>query len=201
MPAFGQVPDCSKSDVVIGGTKQPEHYLDYFHASLQISPDQSWVADYGWVWQPVGLLRTWNLRRWIEENSWESEDGPSVRDLTWCGYFWDGPVCWLDSRNLAVWGYGREDEWLIPAVVVFNVEDGKQVRWFPGPQKNILFDEYLFSWSTENGMSVWDIESSERLTEEPTLCPCGYHRGDRNFLSVAPDGSLKISSLNLGGKP
>ena len=64
-----------------GGKGRPEHYLDYFHGTLAVSPDQQWIVDDGWVWAPAGIPRTWNFRRWIEENPWESEDGPSVRWL------------------------------------------------------------------------------------------------------------------------
>ncbi len=32
-----------------------------------------WIADNGWVWHPVGIVTTWDLRQWLQENVWESE--------------------------------------------------------------------------------------------------------------------------------
>lgn len=92
------------------GGPLPEHYLDYFHGGLAVSPDGRFVADNGWVWSPTGAVVAWDLHRWLRENPWESEDGPSRRPLCWRDYFWDGPLCWVDNDRLAVWGYGTDDE-------------------------------------------------------------------------------------------
>ncbi len=115
------------------GKSIPEHYLDYFHCSLSISPSQEWIADNGWIWSPVGSVESWSLRRWLQENTWESEDGPSKKTLCRRDYYWNGPLCWIDGQTLAVWGYGKDEEWLIPAVRVFDVPSGNELRWFPGP--------------------------------------------------------------------
>ncbi len=47
------------------GEPQPEHYLDYFHCGLTVSPDHKYVADNGWMWHPVGVVTTWSLERWV----------------------------------------------------------------------------------------------------------------------------------------
>jgi hypothetical protein len=145
-------------------------------------------------------------------NRWESEDGPSLKSLCGRAYFWDGPWCWIDARTLAVWGYGRDDEWLIPAALVFDVVSGHEIRWFPGPEiapKNEIypeerrpvgwfeFDEYLFSVSPERGTAVWDVVTGERLLEEPDFRPRCYHRGARRFLSL-PGGATWHLSLLVG---
>ncbi len=90
------------------GEARPEHYLDYFHCSLSVSPGQQFVAGNGWVWQPSGRVDTWSIPRWVNENAWESEDGLSKRRLCWREYYWDGPLCWLDDQRLTVWGYGQD---------------------------------------------------------------------------------------------
>jgi hypothetical protein len=36
---------------------RPEHYLDYFHGRLFLSPGGGRIADDGWVWSPVGMQR------------------------------------------------------------------------------------------------------------------------------------------------
>lgn len=176
-----------------GPTSRPAHYLDYFHSALALSPTGEWVADNGWVWHPVGIVTTWNVRRWLEENAWESEDGPSKRSLCQRAYFWGGSVCWIDQHTVAVWGYGADDEWLLPAVRFFDVPSGAEVAWFPGPAKQLTYDEYLFSSSEDDGLSVWDVATGERLFSDPTLTPTHYHRGSRQFLTVLPDGTLLLS--------
>jgi hypothetical protein len=177
------------------GEARPPHYLDYFHGSLSVSPGQQFIVDNGWVWTPVGIVVTWDIRRWLSENVWESEDGESRKRLCERWYYWDGPHCWLDDRELAVWGYGRDDEWLIPAVCVFDVRTGEQRRWFPGPNGSLTFDEYLFSFSDTDGTAVWDVATGERLLHDPSFCPLGYHPRSKTFLSICENGRARISKL------
>lgn len=73
------------------GEPPPEHHLDYFHCGLTVSPDGEWLVDDGWFWAPMGMLRSFNLRRWDWENVWESENGSSVKELRNCSYLWDAP--------------------------------------------------------------------------------------------------------------
>jgi hypothetical protein len=89
------------------GKERPENYLDYFHGGLSISPGGERIADNGWVWHPLGVVTSWELRRWVREHPWESEDGPTRRSLCARKYFWNGPLCWFDDGTLAVWGYTR----------------------------------------------------------------------------------------------
>jgi hypothetical protein len=159
-----------------------EHYLDYFHCALSVSPNQQWIADNGWRWSPVGGVVTWNLQRWVGENVWESEDGSSRKTLCQRWYYWDGPMCWINEQTLAVWGYGEDDEWLIPAVRIFEVISGKELHWFPGPEGTLIFDEYLFSFSQDHGTSAWDILTGERVLSDPNFHPTHYHRGAKQFL-------------------
>jgi hypothetical protein len=177
------------------GERLPEHYLDYFHGGLAASPDGEWIADNGWVWSPVGAVTAWDLRRWVEENPWESEDGPTRRALCWRHYFWEGPICWIDGRTLAVWGYGNDEENLIPAALLFDVESGDRLRWFAGPAGSMAFDRHLFSWSKEAGTSVWDVGTGERLLHDPSFCPTAYHPGASEFLTVLPNGGFRRTRL------
>jgi hypothetical protein len=50
------------------GEPRPAHYLDYFHCGLTLSPDGAWLVDDGWVWHPMGMLKSFSLRRWLQEN-------------------------------------------------------------------------------------------------------------------------------------
>ncbi len=187
--------------------------FDYFHASLSASPGGEWVISNGWVWHPMGWLRSWSLKDWLDSNPFEAEDGTSVRDLCQRNYYWDGPTCWLDETTLAVWGHGDDSLWLTPAVLFFDVRSGTQVGWFPGPQIRggelpgattspkgqpgpwpgfLAFDKHLFAVSPDDGTTVWDISTGEQLLHSPALKPIASHAGE--FLSLG-DGSITLSRL------
>jgi len=191
---------------------RPEHYLDYFHGRLFVSPNQQWIADDGWVWAPVGMISSWSLKRWMEVNWWESEDGESKKMLCQRSYCWGLPVCWINDRTIAIWGYGDDDELLIPAVRLVDVVTGSELRWFAGPEiepgdatewtakllgpsGNIVFDKYLFSCSRKYGITVWDVEKGACLHTDESSKPIRYHRGTKEFISFLPDGSFKLSKL------
>lgn len=173
------------------GEARPPHYLDYFHGSLTVSPNGEWIADNGWVWQPVGVVRAWNLRRWIDDNPWESEDGTTCRDI--CDHDdWDKSLCWIDNRRLAVWGY-REPE--PPVVRVFDVPSGREISAFAGPLGALVYDTYLFSFASEAGTSVWDIVTGERLLRDAAFVPTAYHPTARQFITLLPDDVVRLSRL------
>jgi hypothetical protein len=174
-------------------TYDDPHYIDYFHGRLAISPDYSWIADDGWVWHPMGEVVTWSLADWLARNVWESEDGPSRRDLCW-GDYWDQPLCWLDDRTLAVWGRGGRDR-SEPEVRIFDVPAGTELHRFTGPYGSLFFDRYLFSCSSRSGTAVWDVASGELLHQDPTCRPTHYHPGTGQFLALNPDGTFVTSQL------
>ncbi len=189
-----------------GDASRPSRCLDYFHGSLSVSPDGAWIVDSGWVWAPAGIVRAWSLDRW-RDNPWESEDGPSLRRLATRDYYWDGPVCWVDEATVALWGWGHDDEWLVPAALLFDAREGRLLRWFPGPRvrppkawpprelaDSMVFDGYLFTIHDAAGTAVWDVASGERLHVDPTLKPSRYHRGAKEFLTRTADG-LRRSRL------
>ena len=177
------------------GETQPEHYLDYFHCELTVSPDQQWIADNGWVWHPVGAVRTWNIDRWMGENVWESEDGPTVKTLLWRSYYWDGPICWVGNNRLAVWGIGEDDYALIPAIRIFNVVDGTELPPIFGLKGELIFDKYLFAISKEIGTTVWDVSTGERLHSDQNFHPKAYHPRSKQFLTSIEENRVVISHL------
>jgi hypothetical protein len=177
------------------GGPRPDHYLDYFYGGLAVSPDGRFVAEDGWVWSPTGAVIVWDLHRWLRENPWESEDGPSRRSLCWRDYFWDGPLCWVGNDRLAVWGYGTDDEWLVPAVRVFDAASGREAHWFAGPRGEMAFDGVLFSTDVVEATSVWDVDTGERLLRDAAFCPHRYHPGAKTFLTPLPGGHFRITRL------
>lgn len=184
--------------------ERPPHYLDYFHGGLCVSPDQQFVVDNGWVWGGAGILRGWELPAWLH-NEWESEDGPTTRVLAW-REAWDEPVCWIDNFTLASWGWGDE-EWMMPAAVLIDVRDGKQLQWFPGPKvrmsrawppvglaESFFFDRYLFAVHDDIGTTVWDIKSGECLLTDPQVKPWRYHPGSKEFIEITLNG-FRVGTL------
>lgn len=195
-----------------GNEPRPERYLDYFHGRLFVSPRQTMIADDGWVWHPAGIVTTWSLSRWLDENVWESEDGPTRKSLSMREYCWGRPLCWIDEQTLAVWGHGSDDEWMIPAVTLWDVPSGREIDWFAGPEiadhdeigwregpvgagGMLFFDRYLFSSSSRYGVGVWDISDGACVHHDPQLAPKRYHSRTREFLSVLPDGGWRLSTM------
>jgi hypothetical protein len=191
----------------------PPHYQHLFWGRLSVSPSQGWIGSSAWAWQPQGVFQVWSLRRWLQENVWESEDGPSKGMIFWRESVWDDPVCWIDERTLAVWGFGSHYA-PIPAVRIFDRATGSLLRWFPGPEVDhearprretpraaldpgprLLFDEHLFAISSSHGVSVWDADTGERLLRDADCRPDRYHPATRQFLTLLGDGSLRLSWL------
>ena len=170
--------------------------LDYFHAGLSVSPNNEWMASNGWHWHPVGSVRTWSLRRWLEIEPFEPEEGDSMKELVDRNYFWDAPLCWISDHVLAVWGWGDDDLVMSPAVLFFDVRTGERVGWFPGPEIKgggfLAYETYLFSVSPVEGTSIWDISTGTRLHHDPSHRPVAWSEGE--FLSVEP-GAVVFSRL------
>lgn len=196
----------------------PAHCLDYFHCGLLVSPGESWIVDNGWVWQPWGVIRTWNLQNWVAQNVWESEDGPSVRDDVSRG-FWDGPLCWVGEHRLAIWGIGDDDRSFLPGIGFIDVISGDAVGPMIGPfgpgepaasleaarkqrksfERGVMeFDRYLFAWSPSAGFSAWDIADGARVFWAEDFSPLAYNAGAQEFFSQGSDGRCYISKLNSG---
>ncbi|MBJ6764860.1 hypothetical protein JGU66_29195 [Myxococcaceae bacterium JPH2] len=172
------------------------HGLDYFHCGLTVSPDGQWLVDDGWVWHPVGILTSLSLRRWLHENVWESEDGPSRKSLRQVEYFWDGPRCFVGPRLLAVWGFGSTDRTLFDAALVLDIESGKLRRWFPGPRGDFHCDgQFLLTRASDEGTAVWNWETGERLLVDAELKPTAWHPAARSFVSVVAPGQFRESRL------
>jgi hypothetical protein len=153
-----------------------------------VSPGERYIADNGWAWHPVGIVTAWSIDSWLD-NVWESEDGPSRREL--CARDdWDQPLAWIDDSHLAVWGYG-DDGRLLAAVRVFDVTTGAETTWFAGPQGRLAFGCELASFSRQSGISLWDVEWGARIaTHRESVAH--YHPGAKVFASSLDDGRVRL---------
>lgn len=82
---------------------RPEHYLDYFHGALYVSPTAKYILDDGWVWQGIARAHLWSLTDWFSKNPFESENGQSLQSIAFEEEGWNYPICWLDHYTFAMW--------------------------------------------------------------------------------------------------
>jgi len=120
----------------------------------------------------------------LKQIRWESEDGESKKGSMSTLVYWDSPLCWTGDDKLAVWGYGEDDEWLIPAVRLLNANSGSEVAWFAGPEiaakdgatwrdtsvepdAPLVFDKSFFAVQENSARRWWDVERGYLLLEDP----------------------------------
>jgi hypothetical protein len=181
---------------VLDDRGRPAHSLDYFYSGLHLSPAGTRALSTGWVWHPVGRVRAFHLDRWLGGSPWESEDGASVKYLSYRDYAWDGPVAWLDETTVATWGEGDDELNLVPAAEIFDAETGRRLRTFYGPGEGLAsVPPYLVAFDKERGTSVWDWQTGERLAQDGSFVPIAAHPGSHELLSWAEDGRLRVSRL------
>jgi hypothetical protein len=185
------------------GQNRPEHYLDYFHGAIHVSPTSARIADDGWAWHPCGMPTTWSLEEWASHNVWESEDGPTRGAICYRDYYWDHGMTWLGDNVLAVGGLGEDDVAMIDGARIFEIvpsagsaagapvsrSSPHEIRAFAGPAGSFFSDgQYLFS-SDQNGLSRWDVSDGSRTGHLPGFKPTHFHRSAREFAQVV-DGTL-----------
>jgi hypothetical protein len=185
--------------------KQPEHYLDYFHGGLYISPAATRIVDDGWVWHPAGIPATWNLDRWFCENAWESEDGPTRMDVCARHGYWDLGITWLDESTVAIAGIGDGDVEMIDGARVFDVTRSeqrsdrwssdwrwaKEVRAFAGPAGKFFSDGNSLFSSNEFGLSRWCTRDGARTGYLEGFSPTHYHRGAQELVQLTESVLLR----------
>jgi hypothetical protein len=200
-PRTGRLQTRRKSPKYRHALSKDDHYHDYFHSSLSVSPGSRWIVDNGWVWQPWGVLMSWSLETWIAKNRWESEDGGTMRTV-YDGEDWDRPVAWIDDHRLAVWGF--IDEWnndrAYPAIFLFNLTDSawegsfQDSRFLELNGAGLVYDEFLFGYSDLMEMTtVVDLHNGQILFQEESHGFETYHRPTKSFVSYLGDGTFRIS--------
>ena len=146
------------------------------------------VADDGWVWHPVGIPTTWDLRAWLDDNVWESEDGHSRIRLCMRPYHWNVPMCWLDDQRLAVSGIGGDDEAMLAGIRVFSATTGVELTAFAGPTGELFADRTRLYAADPGGLTIWDPVTGDRMGRIPDFVPTHHHRGVGEL--VAADGPV-----------
>lgn len=169
-----------------------ERDLDYFHGALHVSPQCSLILSDGWVWHPVGIPRSWSLRRWLHENPWESEDGASKATLCQREYYWDHAIAWIDERRVAIGGIGDDDVLMVDGARIFDATSITGTTWprareltaFHGPA-GAFFSDGSSLYSVDNhGVSRWNIDDCCRTGYSDQFQPTHYHRGAGELLQI-----------------
>lgn len=184
------------------GGDEDEHYLDYFHGALYVSPDGRRILDDGWAWHPVGIPATWRMDAWLAGDVWESEDGPSLIKLDTRGYYWDHAMTWLDTDRVAIEGLGDDDEDMEPGARIFDIAASEAAAasspWravesapVPGPRGPFFGDAGLLYADGEDGLTVWDPATARRLGVVDGFHATHHHRGAGQFARLA-DGLVTL---------
>jgi hypothetical protein len=169
------------------GENRPDHYLDYFHGALHISPNSVHIADDGWVWHPVGIPTTWSLEQWTSGNVWESEDGPTRKRIYARSYYWDHAMAWLDDKRIAIGGLGEDDEEMIDGARIFDISlpgRPREITAFAGPAGLFFSEGQCLFTSDQSGLSRWDVNDGFRTGYLPGFKPTNNHRGAREFVQL-----------------
>jgi hypothetical protein len=163
------------------GEERPPHYLDYFHGALYASPGNTRILDDGWVWHPMGIPVVWNLDSWISDNPWESEDGPTRKEIC-AREYWDDAMTWLSEEKVAISGIGDDDIELIDGARIFDITSvgktgdrrhsdwnwAREITVFPGPAGKFFSDGKRLYSSDETGLSRWDPQNGARTIQRTT---------------------------------
>ncbi|MEW4372526.1 hypothetical protein [Paenibacillus kandeliae] len=193
-----------------------DHYLDYFHGQLHVSPDGKYVAETGWAWTPVGITVAWSMDDWMN-NVWESEDGES-RDRIWSPLIdWDVPMVWLDHERLAIWGQVDEDmldeedwdtEGTAPAILIYHVNQRtrqkvllevpafsmdsgiEDVFMHPQAQLAVSSAGTLFAWGQGLPLYSWNLTDWQVEIHDYPALPDLYHVQADSFLKIE-DGRIE----------
>lgn len=194
------------------GEARPQHYLDYFHGRLYLSPGGTRILDDGWVWHPVGIPVVWSRERWLSENGWESEDGTTRKEVCAREYYWDHGIAWLDENRVAIGGIGDDDAEMVAGARIFDITStgragrrwrsdwqwAREITAFAGPAGKFFSDgKWLYS-ADKTGLSRWDLETGSRTGYLGNFQPTHHHLGARELVQLADGVLLRWSTTEQG---
>ncbi|MEY9935290.1 hypothetical protein ABH926_009965 [Catenulispora sp. GP43] len=174
---------------------EPPHYLDYFHGALYLSPDGNQICDDGWIWQPFGMPTVWSLTAWLDDNVWESEDGPSRAEYPFLEE-WDRGIAWVTSNRIAVQDVGDREH--PPCIRVLDPTAAGPspyvtsmamltVTTFPGPGGRYFSDGNLLLVSGETELEAWNIEQGIKTYTVPRFTPIRQHPHSLELVEINTD--------------
>lgn len=182
------------------------NYLDYFHSSLLVSPDEKHFSSNGWVWQPCDMITVYPIEKFLREFEMANtfiDFGPVD------GYNWDRPLCWIDNTTLGI-GYNKreddENEGEFPSGIIFvdilenqmtnRIEfDGFELSEYGAPSGELFFDSdknQFLGLNGKSGLLISDVRGKE-IYKNSSLTSYRYSKRHKLYFHF----DLKQRSLNM----
>ena len=149
-----------------------EHYVDFYHGGLTLSPSGRWLLDDGWVWHPVGVLSAIDMRKWAEDR-YAAEHGLTVSDPE---NEWNRPLAWLDDDVVAVQRIGGIWNEMVDGVTLFRAPAFEEIGHFYGPAGRMWAHRGRLHTVTHEGMEVWDPADGARTGLLKGFSPTAHDR-------------------------
>ena len=163
-----------------------EHDLNYFHGALAVAPDGRRILDSGWVWAPVGIPTVFDAQIWLQDNVWETEDGPSKAALLqledWNRGIWINNELIAIPQELDAFSPGADTSSYSRAprksmALLVPLRDQGRVTPLAGPRGRLFSDGVQLFSADENGLAVWDLADGAQTGFIPDFEPTVQHDG------------------------
>jgi len=172
-----------------------------WYGLLKPSPNNSRMATIGWVWHPIGIALSFDLKAWLNGSTWESDCSPRMRDYAIWDYYWDSPFCWVDDQKLCIWGVSDGEFGDDPKneAAIFDAESGDKLLSIPGPTCDTFFcDEYLFSGlqvgeERQMGLTIWSLKDASLLYKKQGLFADLYVPEEKALIAFDKNGEITIN--------
>lgn len=189
----------------------PINYLDYFHSSLCLSPNELSFISNGWVWQPYDVMLLWTIEDFLQTYEVEHH---SLSVLETSGYNWDRPLCWIDNQTIG-YGYNEQEGTTIDVnhvidshIIIQHVGTNEIIEKVPFNGFNLSrygevsgtleFNRQLHvfvGFSDEKGVTILD-KNGTLLFRDNELKPITYSTGWNAFLSITNNNQVNIVRLH-----
>jgi hypothetical protein len=192
-PATGRLMTERPSTVFERGQPQPEHYLDYFHGALLLSPSGTVVLDDGWIWHPFGDLTTFDVAAWLDRNPWETEDGDSLKSLL-SRPDWDAGLVWVTDDLIAL-GHLFPPEHRGDGLGFLYRRSTGELSPIAGPTGRFFSDGVRLFTAGSDGLSVWNVDDGSRTSFLSGFSPTLQHSARGELIQL--DGN-RLLALTYG---
>ena len=193
---------------------RPEHYLDYFHGALSVSPDGKYLLDDGWLWQGIAMTHLCSLQDWLTKNPFESEDGKSLQSIAFEEEGWDYPICWQTEDTFLMWqnvvsaeehdGAQGHESVVCPHVRMNQILADQSIQtelWKMPEQTQKILNMYaddgkLMIIGNEN-ISIYDIHSRQCIKQIPNTLPQKQHINRHSLWSFQQHHLIETPYKNM----
>jgi len=157
-----------------------EHYLDYFHGALTVSPTDAWLLDDGWVWHPISSPTVIDLVAWRGGATYAAERDQHLtyRDV------WSQPAAWVSDCIVALQGIGLAEEPVVEGVQLYDAASRELIGMIFGPKGPMWGVDGRLAVAAESGLEFWDPAEQARVGMVPDFRPTAYNAQTRSFATL-----------------